>query len=376
MSIEDSSIPTLRFRRDVFATMLFDGSAVYPSSPFAFLEPDPRASETEVAVALGAGDTSPEELADALRIIRRPDRVVLVFEQGPNGNRRMPFVGRGPSFVLSFLGPTDECLISKPIASVDLAEMLLANIGWSPAPAVSELPPKELPPGRLDVFSMEIQDDTPPAGASAMSRAAFAGPRGSRVMVLPRRDEDVVGIAALEERDLRTLVCVLLGLPRPPAHPPPQKVIEFAVHEDEVVASWSLFVFEEQLIEHRVTRDAYVVERYPVEDLRARIAVITGLRPTAVVDPAPVRVMEDDMRPEAPQDRIPPLLAAALRDRRRLVVASILRPGGDVIDGVEITWIDSGEGGIWRIEPAAQPGEVSVQNVTGESIEDELLVDG
>lgn len=375
MSLGDSGERAARFRRDVLATLLFDGSPVFPSSPFAFLEQEARANEEEVARAVEASGISSEDLTEALEIIRRPERILLLLEWGPNGERRSPFAGKGSSFVLAFLLPSDECLISPPITADRLAEMLMTNIGWAETPVVGELPVTELAPDRFDIFAVTIEHDEPPADASAMTRAAFAGPRGSRVMVLPRKDEETVGMAALAERDLRTLVAALLGLPRPAPEPPPEKVIDIAVHEEDSLTSSTLYVFETELIEHRGTSDGYVVERYPTGDLDERLMALTGLRPTEARDAPPFRVSEGILG-NARHDEVPSLLAHALGNRRRLVVASALYPSGEGVAGAEITWVDSGDLGIWRIEAAEQEGEVWIQSVSGDSIRTELLAEG
>lgn len=371
MTAEDQPQP-IRLGRDVLAALLFDGTTVYPGSPFAFLEAVEPAGPSTVDEALRGLDRA--DLDRSLGVLRRPDRAVITLTWGPPGpQRRTIFVGRADTFVLAFTAPSNECITSLPIARERLTDFLMRDVGWAEDPVVGEVAMDELHPERLDIFSVEVNDDTFPPDLRQMTRAAFAGEPGQRVMVLPGDQGPVVGFVALDERDLRTAISLLLGSPPPLPSPAPDLMIEATVQTPAAIDSHTIYAFDTRAVEHRVSAGEYSVDRYARHELRDRVLAITHLRSAGPPRLSrSFRISEDVLNDENP-DGLPKALIEILRQRRASVIAVTTRQDADGISGEELAWVDAGSAGLWRVEPTDDRGEVSIEPATAASIADALL---
>lgn len=360
----------LRLPREVLAALLFQGGRVYPSCPFAFLEAEARADQSEIAEATAEVDRA--RLEGALDILRRPDHALVALAWGNGPQHRTPFVGRSGSFVLAFAAPTGECLISLPLEGDRMVDFLMRDVGWAENPTLGEVAIEELPPERFDVFSLEIVNDTPPQDARTMTRAAFAGPAGQRVMVVPLEEPGRVEIVALEERDLRAMASLLVGMPPPPPHPPPDVVVELTVHLAEDTEVHTIYGLETRVIAHRLSAAGYAVDHLERNELRDHVMKVARLS-DAPARPGGTRSFRATERSLTTWDGLPEGMADLLRHRRVLVsAASNVRNGNEIVV-TEVSWIDAAERGVWRIEQSESDEEITLEETSPSPLVGELL---
>lgn len=360
----------LRLSREVLAALLFGGGRVYPSCPFAFLEQTPRADAPVVTRETGSVDGS--ELERALDVLRRPDRALIALTWGGDAQRRTPFVGRNGSFVLAFAEPSGDCLISLPVAGERMIELLMVEVGWAQNPTLGQVRIEELPTERFDVFSLQILDDAPPTDVRTMTRAAFAGPAGRRVMVVPVQESDEVEVVALEQRDLRASASLLLGLPPPPPHPPPDLVVDLAVHLRECSEAHTIYAFEDRVVAHSLTAAGYTADHLERDGLRNHVMKIAHLSDApARPERAPTFSAKAASLENWDQADLPEEMADLLRARHALFSATVTTREGEQIAMTEIVWIDTGQEGLWRVELSED--RVTLEQTASASLTAELL---